>query len=196
MPGELGGGGGAEVGEDRQRLAQRRLLARVVQGERGLVRAAQAEPQPGGFLPVALGLVQVGPGELAMRLAVRTGPPQPGGELASLPRVEAGRYVVGQLGFESGQVRLALQPVRLGAGQAGRNDPLWLAGRVGGRRDLVKVFPGTRLAAPGPDQAEHLQRAVPVGRRRVGADQQFGAELVASSQRPVRFRAFTRSPRR
>ena len=71
-------------------------------------------------------------------------------------------YIIGQFGLVCGSVRLALQPVCLGAGQPHRNDPLWLTGGIRGRRRLVEILPGTRLAAPGPDDAEHLQWAEPV----------------------------------
>ena len=91
LPGELGGGRGAEAGEDLQGLAQRRLLRRVVQGQRGLVRAAQAGPQPGGLLPVACHLQPVGLGELTARRPGRTGAPQPDGDRAAVPGVAAGR---------------------------------------------------------------------------------------------------------
>lgn len=67
VPGDLRGGGGAEAGEDVQGLAQCRLIRRVVQGQRGVVRAAQACPRPGGLLPVACHLQPVGLGEVSAR---------------------------------------------------------------------------------------------------------------------------------
>ena len=188
---------GAQAGEDLQRLAQRRLVGGVVQGQRRLVRAAQAGPQPGRFLPLACHLQPVGPGQLTARRPGRTGAPQPGRDLAAVPSVRAGRYIIGQFGLLRGPVRLALQPARLGAGQPHRNDPLWLTGGVRGRRRLVEILPGTRLAAPGPDHAEHLQRVRPghSGDRSALASSSV-LSATASSQRPVRSRAAARCPRK
>jgi hypothetical protein len=67
LPGDLRGRRCAEVGEDCQGLAQRRLRRRVMQGQRGLVRAAQAAPQPGALVPGACRLQPVGLGEVTAR---------------------------------------------------------------------------------------------------------------------------------
>ena len=113
----------------------------------------RAAPSRDCFLPLACYLQPVGPGQLTARRPGRTSAPQPDSGLAAVPSVRAGRDIIGPFGLLRGPVRLALQPARLGAGQPHRNDPLWLTGGVRGRRCLVEILPGTRLATPGPGAA-------------------------------------------
>ena len=201
LPGRSGRRRRTQVGQDRQRLAQRLLVAatsRASAASYGQPRSCHRRAAAFAGRPSSSALVGLGDGRARGR-AIRAGAPQPDRRRRRGPtRRVRGRHVVCQPGLAARRrpaVPRASAPRR---GPAGRHDVLRLAGPVGVAHRLVEVVPGAWLAPPGPDQAEQAERVEPVDRGarspRLSSSRLSG--LAHSAQRPVRSRAVIRSLRR